>query len=56
MKKKLLWVIGILAALALIATLIGPAIILNIARQPDLPLFNFAYLFFLSFLSSQQIS
>ena len=35
MKKKLLWVVGILAALALIATLIGPAIILNIVRQPE---------------------
>ena len=35
MKKKLLWVIGILAAIVLIATLIGPAIILNIVRQPE---------------------
>ena len=34
MKKKLLWIIGILAALVLIATLIGPGIILNAVRQP----------------------
>ena len=34
MKKKLLWIIGILAALVLIATLIGPHIILNAVRQP----------------------
>ena len=42
MKKKLLWVIGILAAIALIATLIGPAIILNIARQPE-PAAEYSY-------------
>ena len=42
MKKKLLWVVGILAALALIATLIGPAIILNIARQPE-PAAEYSY-------------
>lgn len=35
MKKKLLWVVGILAALALIATLVGPSIILSIVRQPE---------------------
>ena len=34
MKQKLLWIIGILAALLLIATLIGPGIILNTVRQP----------------------
>ena len=42
MKKKLLWVVGMLAALALIATLIGPAIILNIARQPE-PAAEYSY-------------
>ena len=42
MKKKLLWVIGILAAIALIATLIGPAIILNIVRQPE-PAAEYSY-------------
>ena len=35
MKKKLLWIVGILAALALMATLIGPGIILHIVRQPE---------------------
>ena len=34
MKKKLLWIFGILAAVVLIATLIGPGIILKIVRQP----------------------
>lgn len=34
MKKKLLWIIGILAVLVLIATLIGPSIILGAVRQP----------------------
>lgn len=34
MKKKLLWIIGILAALVLIATLVGPGMILNAVRQP----------------------
>ena len=42
MKKRLLWVIGILAALALIATLIGPAMILNIVRQPE-PAAEYSY-------------
>ena len=35
MKKELLWIIGILTALVLIATLIGPHIILNAVRQPE---------------------
>ena len=35
MKKKLLWIFGILAALVLVATLIGPGIILNAVRQPE---------------------
>ena len=34
MKKKLLWIIGILAAIVLIATFIGPGIILNAVHQP----------------------
>ena len=42
MKKKLLWIIGILAALALIATLIGPSIILNAVRQPE-PAAEYSY-------------
>ena len=42
MKKKLLWILGILAALALIATLVGPGIILNIVRQPE-PAQRYAY-------------
>lgn len=35
MKKKLLWIIGILVALIVIASLIGPTIILNAVRQPE---------------------
>ena len=35
MKKKHLWSIGILASLILIATLIGPTILLNAVRQPE---------------------
>ena len=35
MKKKHLWIIGILASLILIATLIGPTILLNAVRQPE---------------------
>ena len=35
MKKKLLWILGILAILVLTATLIGPRIILNAVRQPE---------------------
>lgn len=35
MKKKLIWILGILAALTLIATLIGPGIILNAVRQEE---------------------
>lgn len=34
MKKKLLWIIGIPVVIALIATLIGPSIILSSVRQP----------------------
>ena len=42
MKKKLLWITGILAALVLIATLMGPGIILNAVRQPAVEE-NYAY-------------
>lgn len=35
MKKTCLWIIGILAAIVLIATLIGPGIILHAVRQPE---------------------
>ena len=35
MKKKLLWITGILGALVLLATLIGPGIILHAVRQPE---------------------
>ena len=35
MKKKLLWIVGVLLALALLATLIGPNIILQAVRQPE---------------------
>ena len=42
MKKKLLWIIGILAVLLLAATVIGPHIILNAVRQPAVEE-NYAY-------------
>ena len=42
MKKKLLWTFCILAALALIATIFGPGIILRIVRQPE-SAENYAY-------------
>ena len=42
MKKKLLWAGGLLAVLALVATLIGPGIILNAVRQP-VPEIGYAY-------------
>lgn len=35
MKKKLIWILGILFVAVLIATLIGPSIILNAVRQPE---------------------
>lgn len=35
MKKKLLYILGISAVLVLLATLIGPGIILNAVRQPE---------------------
>ena len=35
MKKKLLCVVAILCAIALIATVFGPGIILNMVRQPQ---------------------
>ena len=35
MKKKFFWVIGILVAVILLATLIGPSIILAVVRQPE---------------------
>jgi predicted deacylase len=42
MKKKLLCIAGILAVLAVIATLVGPGVILNAVRQPE-PEEDFAY-------------
>ena len=42
MKKKLLWVVGTLAALLLLATLIGPTLILNAVRQ-ETPAESYAY-------------
>ena len=42
MKKKLLCIAGILAVLAVIATLVGPGLILNAVRQPE-PEDGFAY-------------
>ena len=42
MKKKLLWVLGVLAILVLLATLIGPRIILRAVRQPE-PAESYAY-------------
>jgi hypothetical protein len=42
MKKKLIWIIAILAALVLSATLIGPGIILQAVRQPE-PAESYAY-------------
>ena len=42
MKKKLLCILAVLAALVLIATLVGPGVILNAGRQPE-PEDGFAY-------------
>ncbi len=42
MKKKLLWITGILAAILLAATLLGPRILLNAVRQPE-SAENYAY-------------
>ena len=42
MKKKLFWILGILAALVLLATLIGPGILLDAVRQPE-PAESYAY-------------
>ena len=42
MKKKLFWIAGILAVVLLLATLIGPRIILAAVRQPE-PAENYAY-------------
>ena len=42
MKKKLIWIFGILLAAVLIASLIGPSIILNAVRQPS-PATEYAY-------------
>ena len=42
MKKKLLCITGILAVLAVIATLVGPGVILSAVRQPE-PEDGFAY-------------
>ena len=42
MKRKLAWIFGILAALLLVATLVGPGLILEAVRQPE-PENTFAY-------------
>ena len=42
MKKKLIWIGSILLALVILATLIGPGIILNAVRQPE-PESGYAY-------------
>ena len=42
MKTKALWMIGVLAALLLIATFVGPGMILNAVRQPE-PAETYAY-------------
>ena len=42
MKKKFVWVIGILVVLALLATLIGPGVILTAVKQPE-PAESYAY-------------
>ena len=42
MKKKLIWVVGVILVLALVATLVGPGIILSIVRQPE-PAAEYAY-------------
>ena len=42
MKKKLIWIVSILLALILLATAIGPGIILNAVRQP-IPESGYAY-------------
>lgn len=42
MKKKWLWVLGILGALVLLATLVGPGMILRAVRQPE-PAEEYAY-------------
>ena len=42
MKKKLLWIAGILGALILLATVFGPMLVLAAARQPE-PETGFAY-------------
>ena len=42
MKKKLLWTVGILAVLLILATVIGPYLILSAARQPE-PAQTYAY-------------
>ena len=42
MKKKRLWIVAILAALVILATAIGPHIILHCVRQPE-PAENYAY-------------
>ena len=42
MKKKYLWTFGIIAAILILASLIGPALILQAARQPE-PAETYAY-------------
>ena len=42
MKKTLLGILAVLAALVMIATLVGPGVILNAVRQPE-PEEDFTY-------------
>ena len=42
MKKKLFWVVGVLLVLVLLATVVGPSIILSAVRQPEVEE-NYAY-------------
>ena len=42
MKKKLIWIVSILLALVILASLIGPSIVLNAVRQPE-PESGYAY-------------
>ena len=50
MKKNWFWIVGILAAIVLLATLIGPSIILRIVRQPEsAPDYNYCESFYESY-------
>ena len=42
MKKKFVWILGTLAVLVLLATLIGPRVVLNAVRQPE-PAAEYSY-------------